>query len=242
MVKQWILLGILAVVTVFSSCRKEEDPFEYPDGEITEPYTVTHMTRVIDSSETWMEVNTAVGCSDSFPVNTFAFTELNRSRGFATMYLVPDSSICSPLVSLETSFEEDEIPSDYWDNWKLEFTFSELQLNSRSEFRFQFDFREVSLDLDLAPFMRETIATDSLALEDISGVFVFEIEQGFTNFYLNGINWSPDFSEGSGNTLIKDASIDEPRMKLTMKSENTDGRSLIVFNFLRVTTFGIPEQ
>ena len=130
--------------------------------------------------------------------------------------------------------------SDYWDNWKFELTFSELQLNESSALRLKLVYREVDLDVDLAPFMRETIAQDTNAA-DVSGLFSFDIQQGFTNFLLNGIQWDPDFSAESGNSFSQESDGADPHFELSLVSEGTEARSLIVFTFVRVTSYGVPE-
>lgn len=232
----------LIALTVLGACAKKDDPFEYPDGEITQPTVVTQMTRVIAEDENWAVENVADGCDENFPAKTFAISELSYTRGFATLYLVPDSIACSPYVSASTPIGSDEVASDYWDNWKFELTFSELQLNEASELRLQLAYREVEIDLDLAPFMRETIAPDTAVNTDVSGLFSFDIQQGYTNFLLNGMRWEPDFSEASGNLFNQNAAVDEPSIKLTLSSEGTEARSLIVFTYIRVSSYGVPEQ
>jgi len=234
------MVSVCVLLSAFGGCKGKEEPFEYPDGEITEPTTVTQMIRVIAEDENWKVENVADGCDATFPPKTFAITELSYTRGFATLYLVPDSTACSPYVSAYSAFAPDEVPTDYWDNWKFELTFSELQLNEASELRLKLAYREVEMDLDLAPFMRETIAQDTNAI-DISGLFSFDIQQGFTNFLLNGIQWEPDFSAGSGNSFSQESDGVDPHFELSMVSEGTEARSLIVFTYMRVTSYGVPE-
>lgn len=239
--RYFLSLLALTIVVGFNGCQRDDDPFEYPDGTITDPSTVIQMTRIIAEDENWIIFNNANGCDPNFGVQTFAQAELNVTRGFASMYLVPDTSACKPIVSFETPFQPDEVPSAYWDNWKLEFTFSEIQLNDASELRLAFDYREVELDIDLAPIMRQLLAPDT-TVNDTDGVFVLEFQEGFTNFFLNGVNWNPDFSAQSDDSLVKDAVVTEPRFKITLSSEGTDARSLLLFTFIRVTSYGIPEQ
>lgn len=235
------LLLLFAGLLVISSCEKDNEPFEYPEENITEPTTVTHMVRELTVLDNWTLDYAADGCSESFPTETFAQAEFSPSRGFISMYLVPDTNVCSAFISAETKFTAEEFPSDYWDNWRFEFTFSELQLNDTSELRMEFDWREVSFDLDIADIMRERLTKDS-TVNDTDGVFVLEYQGGFTNFYLNGYNFSPDFSAESGNSFSKTANVTVPRFALTARQEGTDERTLIVFNYLRVTSYGILEQ
>jgi len=234
------MVTVCALLAAFAGCKGKDEPFEYPDNVITEPTTVTQMTRLIAEDENWTVENVADGCNANFPPKTFAITELSYSRGFATLYLVPDSTACSPFVSAYTPFTSEEIASDYWDNWKFELTFSELQLNESSALRLKLVYREVDLDVDLAPFMRETIAQDTNAA-DVSGLFSFDIQQGFTNFLLNGIQWDPDFSAESGNSFSQESDGADPHFELSLVSEGTEARSLIVFTFVRVTSYGVPE-
>jgi hypothetical protein len=242
MLKQLFLLCCAAgLLTTVVHCQRNDDPFEYPDGTITEPVTVTHMKRLAGPGDVWVVEKDVIGCNPDFPIGTYAITEASSSRGFVSIYLTPDTNACSLFGSAHTDFLADEVPSDYWDNWKFEMTFSELQLNPNTELRLDLNFREVELSVDLAPLMRETIAQDTNAV-DISGLFTFDFNQGYTNLYLNEHHWIPDLSDSSNNVLSTTANTTEPSFQLTMSSADTDARSLIVMTFLRVTTFGIPEQ
>lgn len=246
-------LSLLAIVSMlsFSSCSKEEeeDPFDFPDTEVVAT-TVTHMTREIVTEndpdrglvdENWSASNSESGCKGGLDVDVYALYEINQARGFASMQLVPDSTSCDLNITFNTPFRESEIVSDYWTNWDFEFTFSELRLTDFAELRLKLNYREVEFDIDVAPIMRQVFPPDTVFV-DANGVFSFSINETSTSFNLNGIDWSPDFSEGSGNVLNIDHDGSEPQLEISLSASQAITQSFLVFQFVRISSYGIPEQ
>lgn len=233
-----MLLTVAALV--LSACVKDDEPFEYPDDTITEPTTVTHLVRRIQDGEGWSGENSEVGCQDDLPTIDYALYDLTFSRGFATLHLKPDTTTCDLFAGLSSPFNNSEIATDYWDNWKLEFTYSELRLPETAEIWIDFKYREVAFELDIAPHLREILQIDS-NFTDADGVFSFSFEEGFTDFQLNGVSFQPDFRAGSGNTYNENSSHTDNGIDVSLKATGTASQTLLVFNFVRVTSFGIPE-
>ena len=157
------------------------------------------------------------------------------------MQLVPDSTSCDLNITFNTPFRESEIVSDYWTNWDFEFTFSELRLTDFAELRLKLNYREVEFDIDVAPIMRQVFPPDTVFV-DANGVFSFSINETSTSFNLNGIDWSPDFSEGSGNVLNIDHDGSEPQLEISLSASQAITQSFLVFQFVRISSYGIPEQ
>lgn len=232
---------LVAVVTLsLSACVKDDEPFEYPDDNITEPATVTHLVRRIQDGEGWSGENSESGCQDDLPTIDYALYDLTYSRGFATLHLKPDTTNCELFAGLSSSFNSSEIASDYWDNWKLEFTYSELRLPETAGIWINFKYREVAFELDIAPHLREILQIDS-NFTDADGVFAFSFEEGFADFQINGVSFQPDFRDGSGNNYNDNSNHSDDGIEVALRSTGTANQTLMVFNFVRVTSFGIPE-
>ena len=235
----------------FSSCSKDEgkDPFDFPDTEDVAT-SITHMTREIETEtdpdrglvdENWSASNSESGCKGDLDVDIYAFYEINQDRGFASMQLVPDSISCDLNITFNTPFRENEIVSDYWNNWDFEFTFSELRLTEFAELRLRLNYREVAFDIDVAPIMRQVFPPDTVFV-DANGVFSFSIDESSTSFNLNGTDWSPDFFEGSGNMLNIDHDGSAPQLEVSLSTSQAITQSFLVFQFVRISSYGIPEQ
>ena len=248
---KFLSLFAIASMLSFSSCSKEEeeDPFAFPDTEVVAT-AVTHMTREIVTEndpdrglvdENWSASNSESGCKGDLDVDVYALYEINQDRGFASMQLVPDSTSCDLNVTFNTPFRESEIVSDYWTNWDFEFTFSELRLTEFAELRLKLNYREVEFDIDVAPIMRQVFPPDTVFV-DANGVFSFSIDETSTSFNLNGIEWSPDLSEGSGNVLNIDHVGSEPQLEISLSASQAETQSFLVFQFVRISSYGIPEQ
>lgn len=235
-------LTISIIALNFAACTKEDDePFEYPETEITEPTTVNHLTRKVDAGEDWHIGAEAFNCPGGLSVENYASIDTNYSRNVLTMHLIPDSNQCAPHVWAGCGFNADEMASNYWDNWKFEFTFSELRLSSTAKLIIELRYREVELTLDLAPRMRETIAPDT-SIIGTDGVFTFTIDNGNAFFNINGTNWTPDFNPGNDNVLNTASTNQNFGFNVDLSSENTQMQSLLTFSFLRISSFGIPEE
>jgi hypothetical protein len=241
--------SIILFALLFSSCKKEEDddPFDFPDTELV-PTTVTHMTREIITQDTadkfdenWTVTTSETGCESGLDISSYVLYEINGDRGFASMQLIPDSTSCVLNATMNTPFRQDEIVSDYWDNWDFEFTFSELRLTEFAELRLKLKYREVELDLDVAPIMRQVFPPDTVFV-DANGLFKFSIDRGMTSFDLNGINWEPDFSQSSGNVLNVDYNGADPELEISLSTKDAETQTYLVFQFVRISSYGIPEQ
>ncbi len=199
------------------------------------------MIRSISNDEVWEGENTESGCIGSGNTIDFALYDVTPSRGFATLHLKPDSSICDLYAALSNSFDQDEIASDYWKNWKMEFTFSELRVAQEAEIRMNLRYRNVALDLDIAPHLRQILELDTSTV-DAEGTLTLNIDEDFSEFQLNGITFDPDFSDGSGNSFERNELQMEPGFKIGLRASGIEDQTLMVFNFLRITSFGIPEE
>ena len=244
-----ILSCFALLILLVSSCKKEEenDPFSFPDTELV-PTTVTHMTREIiikdtlgKLNENWTITTSESGCGSGLDVSSYVLYEINGDRGFASVQLVPDSISCELNATLRTPFRQDEVVSDYWDNWDFEFTFSELRLTEFAELRMKFKYREVEMDVDVAPIMRQVFPPDTVFV-DANGLLTFSIDRGMTSFNLNGVNWEPDFSAGSGNILNIDHDGSEPQLEISLSASQAVTQSFLVFQFVRISSYGIPEE
>ncbi|MEX2597993.1 MAG: hypothetical protein WEC59_13790 [Salibacteraceae bacterium] len=238
--KQVISILLLAFLFQASSCEKDEEPFEYPEEEITEPTTVTHLTRKIAENDGWKGENEVMECSGSLDPINYALYEFNYSRGFATLHLKPDASTCVLSVEAESSIKAEEVASEYWDNFTFELTFSELRLSEKGQLSIQVDYQNVSLDLNLTPYIREILEADT-TIFDANGLFSFQVENDLSAFELSGESFEPDFGSGSGNSLNTSANVGEPKISVTLASQDEDEQNVFIFNFIRITSFGIPE-
>jgi hypothetical protein len=224
-----------------SACTPESEPFTYPEEDVTEPTTVTHMVRSISNGEDWEGENSEVGCKDDLSTINFALYDLTYSRGYATLHLKPDTATCDLYAALSTSFDQEEIASDYWKNWKMEFTFSELRLAPEAEVRMNLRYRNIAVDLDIAPHLRQILELDTSTV-DAEGTLTLNIDEDFSEFQLNGIVFNPNFSDESGNSFDRNVPQSDPGFTLGVRATGIEDQTLMVFNFLRVTSFGIPEE
>ena len=97
----YLLLPILSILFLMSSC-KEPEPFEYPEDPIeVEPSWITEAERVIKTDELWKAEQLSDGCAPNLHVSNLAFYELNYSRGFATIQLLPSDNSCEVGWDLE---------------------------------------------------------------------------------------------------------------------------------------------
>lgn len=249
--KKFLHLLALAAMFMFVGCEKKEDddPFDFPDTE-QQPTTVKHMTREIITAdnndkglknENWTVERSQEGCKEPSNINLYVLNEINQQRGFISMQLVPDTLACNLNVTVKSPFRKEEIASDYWDNWKFEFTFSELRLTEFANLRLRLKYREVELDLDVAPIMRQVFPPDTVFV-DANGLFVFSIEETFTDFSLNGLAWEPDFTSESGNTLNLNHDGTDEHLEVSLSSSQSSTQSFLVFQYVRISSFGIPEE
>ena len=97
------------------------------------------------------------------------------------------------------------------------------------------------MDVDVAPIMRQVFPPDTVFV-DANGLLTFSIDRGMTSFNLNGVNWEPDFSAGSGNILNIDHDGSEPQLEISLSASQAVTQSFLVFQFVRISSYGIPEE
>jgi len=93
----------------------------------------------------------------------------------------------------------------------------------------------------VAPIMRQVFPPDTVFV-DANGLFKFSIDRGMTSFDLNGINWEPDFSQSSGNVLNVDYNGADPELEISLSTKDAETQTYLVFQFVRISSYGIPEQ
>ena len=113
---------LLFLLFGFAACEKD-DTFEYPENpEDVEPVWYTVAERTIADEEAWSPTQFTDGCDPNIHINNVAYYELNYKRGFASIQLTPDSSVCEASVRLFSGFKEGEIDNGDWEKMKFEFT------------------------------------------------------------------------------------------------------------------------
>jgi hypothetical protein len=121
-----LFFGFSLFLIIISSSCKEEDPFEYPeDPEQVDPTWITEMEREVTSDEGWTPVQFSAGCDPNLSISNLAAYELNYTRGFAILRLLPNDSNCTVRVSVETEFKTNEISNYDWEELHFEYTYSE---------------------------------------------------------------------------------------------------------------------
>ena len=219
----------------FSGCQKEEPPYEYPeDPVLTDPELIIHWQRSLRSGENWTEMSKEENCKGSLSTINYAYYNIDTSRGFATMHLIPDSSSCNLQVSLETEIGDDEISNLDWADLDFEFTFSELLLNSDSELWMRLRYKEFEMNIDFAPLILDVDSNIE------NGVLkIFQDSDGM-KYWVNGIKVNPDFGL-TGNSESTSSSGMDPFFGVDLISEGADEQSLLVFQYLRITSLTVPE-
>ena len=227
---------ILSFLLVFYGCQKEEIPYEYPEDPIpSEPELITHFQRGLRSGEVWTKSNSEENCKGSLATINYAFFDIDTSRGFATMHLIPDSSSCELQVSMQTEIQSDEITSVEWIDLEFEFTFSELILNSETELWLNLKYKELDMKIDFAPLI---LSVDS-AIEN--GLIEISQDLDGINYYVNGVKVKPNM-ELPGNSASLTGSETDQHVGVDLISQSTNQQSLLVFQFMRITSFTIPES
>lgn len=229
-------LTLILFVGFVSSCSKDEPPYEYPEEPIpTEPEIITHFQRSLSPGENWTKFNEETGCKGDLSAINYAYYEIDTGRGFATMHLIPDSSSCELQVSLETTVRDDEIANVDWDDLSFEFTFSELILNAQTELWLELRYKEYEMKVDFAPLI---LQVDSNIENGV--IEVYQDEEGL-KYFVNGSRVRPDF-DLPGNLESLSAIGDDPMFGVDLISQGSSEQSLLVFQFLRITSFTIPES
>ena len=229
------LLFFIFLIT--SSCLKKDEPFQYPDDPAdVDPTWITETERSIQSNENWVPNQSAINCNPNLHVSNLARYELNYSRGFASIQLLPDSSSCELLVELKTNFSNDEISKHSWDENVFEFTYSEFEADSVVELRLSLYYKNLELDLDLAPVLRSEAESDVT-----NGLFKVYFEFENPVFEINGKRFSPDFGDGTGNYFSIDGAGEDSFFSLEMSAVGEEKFSFIQFNFLRILRFGLKD-
>ena len=231
-----VLLSALLLIAIISC--KEDEPFEYPeDPTEIDPTWITEMEREVKSDEAWVPTQYAENCNPNLNINNLASYELNYTRGFAIMQLLPSDSNCEVSVTLETEFKENEISNFDWDELNFEYTYSEYSGDSSSEYVVSLNYKNLELDLDLAPIIEEMIPEDTT-----DGLFKISIEDDIPVFELNGKLFTPDFSTESGNYLNTNGDGLQNYFRVRLSSVNSNVSTYTAFQYLRISRFGIDES
>ena len=230
-------LLLLFLIVSISSC-KDEEPFEYPEDPVEiDPTWITELEREVKSDEGWIPMQSAENCNPNLNINNLASYELNYDRGFAIMQLLPSDSTCAVSVTLETSFKENEISNFDWDELNFEYTYSEYNGDSNSVYLISLNYKNLELDIDLAPIIAEMIPEDTT-----DGLFKLSFESDEPVFELNGKRFNPDFGNDSDNFISLDGSGTENYFRAMLGSVNSEGSTYTAFQFLRISRFGIEES
>ena len=230
-----ISVGFFCFVLI-SSC-KEDEPFEYPEDLVDiEPTWIVEVERQIDSNENWISFQQSEGCDPTINVNNLAYYELNYSRGFATIQLIPNDSLCQLQASLESHFKPSEISNFEWNELHFQYTFSEFKASANTEYWLWMSYKNVDLKLDLAPVIKTLIPSDTT--DGLVEMYFFD---GEPRFEINGKPFNPNFDEGSPNSFSSNGSSTDAYFKVGMTSRETSEQSFTIFKYLRITRFGIPE-
>lgn len=230
-------ISLFAICGIFITACKEDEPFEYPEDPVDfEPTWIVEVDRIVDSSENWVSFQGTDGCDPSINVNNLAYYELNYTRGFATIQLIPNDSLCELEVTLESGFKPNEISNFGWDELHFQYTFTEFSASSQTRYWLWLNYKSVELKLDLAPVIHSLIPTDTT-----DGMFELYFFDGEPRFELNGKPFLPNFDVGSPNHFTTNSTAQEAYFKVGMTSKNTEEYSYTNFQYLRITRFGIPE-
>lgn len=229
------LLPILLLTLI--ACSKDE-PFEYPENpEDVEPAWYTISERTVTAEEDWVPVQMTDGCDPSLHINNVAFYELNYKRGFASIQLVPDSSICEASVRLTTAMDASVAEEYNWNNMKFEYTFAEYEGNDNTTYRVTLHYGTLAFSVDLGPTLEELIPAD-----ENNGLLSVFMENGAPVFTLNGTRFNPQFGEGSENYLITDYDGDDAQFALEMHTIGSSQLSYTLFKYLRIQRYGNPPS
>jgi hypothetical protein len=233
-----LFFGFSLFLIIISSSCKEEDPFEYPeDPEQVDPTWITEMEREVTSDEGWTPVQFSAGCDPNLSISNLAAYELNYTRGFAILRLLPNDSNCTVRVSVETEFKTNEISNYDWEELHFEYTYSEYSGEPDSKYMISLNYGNLELDLDLAPIIADLIPADTT-----DGLLHLSFEDQSPVFELNGKEFTPDFSSESGNFISLDGAGTDSYFKVSLVSENTDQATYTAFQYLRITRFGFEES
>ncbi|MCO4805344.1 MAG: hypothetical protein KC456_02015 [Flavobacteriales bacterium] len=233
----YILFPILSIVLLFGSCN-EPEPFEYPEDPIeVEPAWITETERVVSTEELWKAVQLSDGCDPNLHVSNLAFYELNYTRGFASIQLLPSDSACQVEVGLRTKFNSGELSTHEWDELHFEFTYSEYSGQPSTEYWIDLNYKGLELNLNLAPVIASLVPFDTT-----DGLFKLHFENDKPVFELNGKTFSPDFTEGTGNHFEAHGDGTEDYFEARMTSTDTELHSYTIFQYLRFSRFGLKDD
>ncbi len=227
----------LSILICLTAC-KEPEPFEYPEdpGQV-EPAWITETERVIDKEEGWIGTQRAEKCDPNLSLSNIGFFELNYTRGFASIQLLPTDSACEVEVALKTEFSNSEIADEEWDELHFEYTYSEYSGEPGTEYWIELNYKGLELELNLAPVISSLIPFDTT-----DGLFELYFENDEPVFELNGKPFDPDFGEGSLNRFDAHGNPDANSFEVRMVSVGTDRQSYTIFQYLRVPRFGIEPD
>lgn len=231
-----LLFPILLLGISLAACEKEE-PFEYPpDPEDPNEVMTVYMERKVDSTEKWTTLNSSDGCNPEVHINNLAAYELNFSRGFATMHLIPDSVSCNLEVALSSDFKAAEITDWEWQDLDFEFTFSEFSANPGTEFWLSLYYKNLELDLNVAPYISSLVPQDTT-----NGLIKLSFEENEPVFTINGKRFHPDFDAHPDNHLSLGGDGKTQFFTTRLTSTGVNLQSYVAFKYMRVSRFGKPD-
>lgn len=227
----YALLILLLVMVV--SC-KEEEPFEYPEGPSEgEVKNIIHVERDMraDQLDLWTTDRTALSCNVQ-GVDP-AFIEYDSKQGEFLFHLIPNDSSCVLAASARTDFLDSEISDKSWDELNLEFFFSEYVSNPNTEFRLRFYYKNVELDIDLAPYIEDIGLS---AARD--GTIKIATDDTGTYLELSGNRINPNEDGISTNFFNTDGDGVENYLEVGVSAKDIDQQSLVLFKYMRLFSVG----
>lgn len=235
--------ALFSSIAIFSlimfSCDKAEEPFEYPDNpDNLDPELITLVEREVAASENWTGDYSAVGCFGTASQDVYARYEFNAQSGNCVLRLIPDSATCNLDAEIQSDFLSSEITDYKLNELEFEFTFSQLILSSETDFWLSWYYKDLELDVNLAPY----IFNPQDSAQNANGVVTVSIENNYPVITVRGEEIAPDLTDSSlGNHFALNPSNSENYFKAGMRCDNTTNQSLLVFRYLRITTFDIPQ-
>lgn len=233
----FILFAIFSL-TLFS-CDKAEEPFEYPDNpDNLDPELITLVEREVAASENWTGDYSAIGCFGTASQDVYARYEFNAQSGNCVLRLIPDSATCDLDAEIQSAFLPAEITDYSLNELEFEFTFSQLILSSETDFWLSWYYKDLELDVNLAPY----IFNPQDSAQNANGVVTVAIKNDYPVITVRGEEITPDLSDSAlGNHFALNQSNTQNYFKTSMHCDNTTKQSLLVFRYLRITTFDIPQ-
>lgn len=227
-------LFIVCLAVAAIGCQRE-DPFQYPEPPEKLPPTWNYYAqRTVKPSENWTVDKTADGCNPTALIDNLAVHELNYTRGFASVLLVPDTTACKLGVTLNTNYADTEISTWPWDSLAFEFFFSEYEIFSGTALWFELRYKNLHTAFNISR------SIDSLSPASTDPTLRISYAQGKPVYEIDGITFTPAWNE-EGAFEEPNADQSDPHLTLTMTTELTEEQSFYTFQLARFTRYGTPD-